>query len=68
MNDLNVIDLIFLRECDDNPTLALICKEPNNKLIAKIFELDQNNKDLSNPLWKKDINDNQAFLIPGKNK
>lgn len=65
MSDLNVIDLIFLKNDSDYPNLALICKEPNNKLIAKVYALDQNCKEINNPVWKKEINDNQAFLISG---
>lgn len=65
MNDLNVIDLAFLKGFYESPTLALICKEPHDKLIAKLYEVDQNTKELTNTLWKKEINDNQAFLIAG---
>lgn len=63
MRDLNVIDLIFLKKNldSDSPNLVLICKEPNNKLIAKVYTLDLTN----GPIWKKEINDNYAFLISG---
>jgi DNA damage-binding protein 1 len=63
MTDLNVIDLAFLQGYT-RPTVALICKEPNYKILLKVYELElESNKELSNLLWKKDINDNHAFLI-----
>ncbi|CAF0930077.1 unnamed protein product [Brachionus calyciflorus] len=63
MIDLNVIDLIFLKNESDSSVLGLLCKEPNNKILVKAYNIDQNIKEISNPIWKKEINDNQAFLI-----
>ena len=65
MNDLNVIDIVFLKNNDDTQILSLLCKEPNNRLILKAYEIEQNSKELTNSIWKKEINDNQAFLISG---
>ena len=39
-------------------------QEPNNKLIFKIYEIDVS-KDVMNLVRSKEINDNQAFIIPG---
>ena len=36
-------------------------------LNLKTYEIDTSfNKDLNNLLWKKEINDNNAFIIGGK--
>lgn len=67
MEDLNVIDMVFLpgQECS---TIGILIKNPCNKLHFKVYELEGNNsynvKDLNNLIWHKDINDNQAFIIP----
>ena len=44
-------------------------KEPNQKLHLKAYEIDTSfGKDLTNLLWKKEILDSNAFLIPGNLK
>lgn len=62
MNDLNVIDITFVQGLSQ-AALAVVSKEPTNKLILKIYEVETNAKELGNIMVKKDIHDNQAFLI-----
>jgi hypothetical protein len=64
MEDLNVIDSAFLFGYD-TPTIGVICKEPNNKLNFKAYETDYRSKELVQVLWKKEIYDTHAFIIPG---
>ena len=67
MEDLNVIDVAFLHGTGYNAsTLGLICKEPDSKLYFKVYEADHHrSKELSQILWKREICDTQAFIIPG---
>ncbi|CAF0872779.1 unnamed protein product [Brachionus calyciflorus] len=57
------IDLTFLKNELDSSVFGLLCKESNNKISVKAYNIDQNIKEISYPIWKKEINDNQAFLI-----
>jgi hypothetical protein len=67
MEDLNILDAAFLNGFSSStPTLGVICKEPNNKLSFKAYETDHRSKELVQILWKKDIFDTQAFIIPGR--
>ncbi len=69
MEDLNILDAAFLNGFSSStPTLGVICKEPNNKLSFKAYETDHRSKELVQILWKKDIFDTQAFIIPGRKK
>lgn len=67
MDDLNVIDMVFLPG-HETPTIGILIKTPTNKLHFKAYELEGSNgfnvKDLSKLTWHKDITDNQAFIIP----
>ena len=67
MEDLNVLDAAFLNGYNSStPTLGVICKEPTSKLSFKAYETDHRSKEVVQVLWKKDIHDTQAFIIPGR--
>jgi DNA damage-binding protein 1 len=63
MDDLNVINLVFLNGYE-NPTIGMVCQEPDESIFIKVYEFDAyNNKDIKNLLWKRSINDDEAFCI-----
>ena len=67
MEDLNAIDMVFLQG-QENLTIGVLSKDPSSKIHFKVYELEQSNsnslKELTSPIWRKEINDSQAFAIP----